>query len=247
MKNTQLQIILISLLIGLLSCNVYARTIKLDYGSWEIHYNCEKRGYEYFHYTTVPDTGNLDRYKPFHQEKRLPKKCRQYSKKSYKRPKNAPIKYDRGHGVHSNLFDHSKKLMKQTNSFANIVPQAKKLNRRGVWRKTEILTECYRDIGTVEVWGGVIFGNDKSNDHFIRSHGVVTPDYLWKVIKFPDGEVNAWLMPNDDTPTGLKMDTYLKAPATISKYTGIKFEIPRSELTERDNHSKSKPRGCSIK
>jgi hypothetical protein len=75
----------------------------------------------------------------------------------------------------------------------------------------------------------IIWGKDISNDHFLTSHDVVTPDQLWKVIRFPNGEVNAWLMPNDYAPTGSKMDSYLVSPATTTKYMGITFPIPRSE------------------
>jgi len=137
--------------------------------------------------------------------------------------------------------------MKQSNSMANIVPQAKLLNRRGVWRKTEELTECWRDKGRVEVWAGNFWGTDSSNDYFIKSHGVVTPDKLWKVIKFPNGEVNAWLMPNDYSPTAIKMDTYLVAPASLTKLTGITFDISRAQNTQKDSSSVAKPRGCSLK
>ena len=62
-----------------------------------------------------------------------------------------------------------------------------------------------------------------------------------------NGEVNAWLMPNDYTPTGMKMDTYLVSPATLTKLTHIEFDIPKSQLSQKDNHSRQKPSGCSIK
>ena len=224
-----------------------ADIIKLDYESWDIEYNCKNRGYEYFHYKTVPDSGSEERINKFNLEKNMPKKCRQFKTSTYKAPKTSEISYDRGHGVHQNIWDHSKELMAQSNLFSNIVPQASELNRRGVWRKTEELTECYRDKGQVEVWGGVIWGDDTSNDHFVKSHGVVTPDYLWKVIKFPNGEVNAWLMPNDNTPTGVKMDTYLVSPKKLENKTGKQFDIDRRQRSQLDSYSEKKPRGCSLK
>jgi len=46
--------------------------IQLTYKKWDITYNCDKRGYESFHYTTVKDQGSLKRFKPFHQESKLP-------------------------------------------------------------------------------------------------------------------------------------------------------------------------------
>ena len=219
----------------------------ITYKNWDIDYSCKHRGYEYFHYTTVKDSGEIKRFKPFHKELQIPKKCSQFKTSSYWQKKGAKISYDRGHGVHQNIWDHSKVLMKESNSMANIIPQASKLNRSGVWRKTEELTECHRDKGEVEVWGGVVWGNDTSNDHFKKSHGVTTPDQLWKVIKFPNGEVNAWLMPNDNSPTGVKMDTYLVSPAKLMNLTGYVFEISRQEASELDSYSMKKPRGCSLK
>lgn len=111
--------LLITLLFAL-GANAHA-TIQLHYDKWELGYNCEKRGYEYFHYKTVPDQGALDRVKPFHKEDKLPKSCQQFSTKSYKQPKGVQG-WDRGHGVHSNIWDHSYELMRQSNSFANIAP-----------------------------------------------------------------------------------------------------------------------------
>lgn len=229
------------------SLTASAEIIDLKYDHWEIKYNCEKRGYESFHYVTVPDSGSLDRYEPFHDENKLPKRCRQWSVQPYRAPAKSNTKYHRGHGVHQNLWDHNLELMRDSNSMANVVPQAALLNTRGVWRQTEILTECWREKGIVEVWGGVIWGEGKANDYFLRSHGVVTPDALWKIIRFPTGEVNAWLMPNDNSPTAIKMDTYLVSPATITKYTGLSFNIPRNEYSQKDSRSVTKPSNCSLK
>lgn len=65
--------------------------VELKYGSWTIQYNCEKRGYQSFHYKTVPDTGNLPRLKPFHQDLQLPEHCRQFSIKPYQLPKSYDV------------------------------------------------------------------------------------------------------------------------------------------------------------
>ena len=258
-ENTLMKRLIAVVLLSSLSFTLYATSgggdrpeeptsnlIEIDFGRWNIIYNCEKRGYEYFTYSTVPDSGLYSRFKPFHQETQLPKHCRQFSTDTYKQPEGAQ-QYHRGHGVHQNIWDHDETLMKQSNSFANIVPHAAYLNSYGVWRVTEKLTECYRDKGTVTVWGGNIWGNDSTNDKFLVSHGVVTPDRLWKVIEFPDGEVQAWLMPNDDSPKSKLIDNYLVSPKTISEITGLSFPISASELNEKDKVSKKQPKGCSIK
>lgn len=240
---------IIVILACLFSYNVAAtdRYLNLEFDSWTIVYNCNKRGYEWFHYTTVPDQGSLDRIDRFYYEGRLPSECRQFSTNSYSLPKDAPIRYHRGHGVHQNIWDHDAFLMTESNSMANIVPQAADLNSRGVWRYTEKLTECWRDIGAVEVWGGVVWGSNEANDHFVESHGVVTPDYLWKVVQFPDGRVNAWLMPNDYSPKEEDASSYLVSPARITGLTGVSFELPDHIRIRSAEDTVEMASGCSLK
>ncbi len=223
--------------------NIYT----LNFEKWTIDYSCQHRGYQYFTYTVGPDRGELKRFKPFHQESKLPRQCQQFKTSTYRLPKSEPISYDRGHGVHQNIWDGSKALMKTSNSMANILPQASKLNRRGAWRQTEKLTECWRDKGPVTVYGGVVWGSDSSNDHFKRSHGVTTPDYLWKVIEYPDGDVQAWLFPNSNAPTIERIDQYLVAPARLEKISGKRFDISRKAANKSATKTRRLPRGCSLK
>lgn len=229
-----------------LSIQASSETLLLEYDSWKIWYNCERRGYDAFHYTTVPDSGRLPRYNTFRHEEAMPEHCRQTSTSSYSVTEGSDIRYDRGHGVHQNIWDHDRDLMVASNSMANIVPQASRLNRWGVWRHTEKLTECWRDHGTVEVWGGVVWGNDTSNDHFTESHGVHTPDLLWKVVQYPDGEVNAWLMPNDDTPDDDNIDDYLTHSDVITAL--LDFQLPFNIDSEVINTATTRemPEGCSL-
>ena len=63
----------------------------------------------------------------------------------------------------------------------NILPQAANMNR-GAWLLTEEIVECYRDLEPLDVWGGVIWGDNPVDDHFIESHSVKTPDAFWKII-----------------------------------------------------------------
>ena len=77
----------------------------------------------------------------------------------------------------------------------NILPQVASMNR-GAWLQTEEIVECYRDIDELLVIGGVIYGNDKSDDYFKKSHGVATPSAFWKVIIRGKDRVIAWIVPN---------------------------------------------------
>lgn len=219
----------------------------LQFKKWTIDYSCEHRGYQYFTYTVGADNGELERFKPFHHESKLPKHCRQFKTSTYRLPKSVPISYDRGHGVHQNIWDGTKSLMRESNSMANILPQASQLNRKGAWRYTEKLTECFRDKGPVKVWGGVIWGKDSSNDHFKVSHGVTTPDYLWKIIKYPDGMAQGWLFPNSNVATVANIDDYLVSISRLERLSGKKFYLKRTPPKERLAKTRKIPYGCSLK
>ena len=246
---TNLLLAITTLLMALASATCFSAEaiIKLEYDSWTLWYNCDRRGYEAFHYTTVPDTGELERYSSFHQEEKLLGRCRQTSTSPYSLPSGSDITYDRGHGVHQNIWDHDEDRMKASNSMANIVPQASRLNRWGAWRQTEKLTECWREHGTVEVWGGVVWGNDTSNDHFIQSHGVDTPDLLWKILRYPDGKINAWLMPNDNTPSRDNVDNYLIHPDVIAALVEVSLPLNHNPGAIDTKVAREMPEGCSLK
>ena len=84
----------------------------------------------------------------------------------------------------------------------NIVPQLASFNQ-GLWKETENITECYRDLAPVQVIGGVIY-SDSSNDFFLASHGIQSPDFFWKTLITTNltnqTETISWLFPNQ---TGL--------------------------------------------
>jgi endonuclease G, mitochondrial len=80
----------------------------------------------------------------------------------------------------------------RANYMTNVVPQTKELNG-GLWERVEYLTECNRDVG-IHVLGGNIY-YDPSNDYFLKSHGVRTPEYMWKVL-FTGRDIIAYLFPN---------------------------------------------------
>ena len=86
------------------------------------------------------------------------------------------------------------------------------------------LIQCYRDISDLLVWGGAIWGSDVSNDYFIRSHGIATPDYFWKVIYRKDtNDYIAWLFPNNKTTIAENLDDYL---ISLTKLINVLDYIP---------------------
>ena len=85
--------------------------------------------------------------------------------------------------VPANHMDGSSDSLNDTFFDTNILPQNSTFNQsKGAWSQTKIITECYRDITPLVVWGGVIWGDDAGNDFFTQTHGIKTPDYWWKLI-----------------------------------------------------------------
>ena len=129
----------------------------------------------------------------------------------------------------------------------NILPQAANMNR-GAWLLTEEIIECYRDIDELLVIGGVIWGNDKDNNYFIKSHGVETPSAFWKVIikgTKSDQRAISWIVPNSQDAKRNKLDNYLVSVGEIEKITGKK--IPVADYAKKDKLKSSWiiPKGCN--
>lgn len=239
-------------LVIVLGMYLYASGVKasekelLDFGFYQMEYSCEHKGFNWIQYETVPDNGELKRYKGFHREDKLPEHCRKKSTSTFKRPAGT-TQYHRGHGVHSNLWDHSVKMMRATNTMANVVPHEAYQNVHGLWRYTEKLTECYRDLGTVNVWLGNVWGNDETNDHFVLSHGVTTPDFMWKVLVRSDGEINAWIIPNNRQATQYNAARY---EVSVQKILDtVNYQVPGLEGLASHKISKTwwLPKGCSLR
>jgi endonuclease G, mitochondrial len=171
----------------------------------------------------------------------VPKHCQQTSTASYK---FASERYDRGHLVPANHLDHSKIAMRQSQYMTNILPQAANMNR-GAWLRTEEITECYRDIDELLVIGGVIWGHDATDDYFIKSHGVATPDAFWKLIIRGKDRVIAWVVPNTRAATRKQLDSYLVTVEELERRTGESFpEVPEFARLDKPDASWLVPIGC---
>jgi len=226
------------------STSTKAGVTKLDYEGFTVWLDCSKRGAVKFRYNAQRDTGNNKRHGSFFLDPKVPKRCQQYSGKSYKAGKG--IKYDRGHLVPANHLDYSKTAIKASNTMTNILPQAANMNR-GAWLLTEEIIECYRDIDELLIIGGVIWGNNSDDDYFIQSHGVKTPDAFWKVIirgSGSDERAIAWIVPNSKDAKRKQLDKYLVSIKEIERVTGE--TIPVADYVKQDKPSSSwvLPRGC---
>lgn len=227
----------------------------IDYDFYQLNYNCDKGGFDNFMYTTVPDANiDLSRHSPFYYDKQVTELCKYDSERSkkaqntktYKSPSRKNPQYDRGHGTHQNIWDHDKSLMKTTNYMSNIVPQEKNQNRKGLWRHSEKLTECYRDLGTVKVVGGNIWGNDSSNDYFLNSHGVVTPDFLFKIMLI-NNKPYSFIVPNNPEATSENHSKYMTSINDIEIKTGYTFDFDNNLKSIVNEVLPNIPKNCSLK
>lgn len=215
-------------------------TLQLGYDGFTVWLDCQKRGAVKFQYNAQRDIGSTKRYNTFFLDPSVPKECQQTNTNSY------GGKYDRGHLVPANHLDHSESAIKATNTMTNILPQAANMNR-GAWLQTEEITECLRDKEELLIIGGVLWGTNTSDDIFVNSHGVKTPDAFWKVIIRGSGqteEVIAWVVPNSQDAIGKKLDSYLVSVSEIEKRTGDKIPVSESIKSKKLRTSWKIPKGC---
>jgi len=215
--------------------------IKLDYQGFTLWVDCKERAAVKFQYNAQHDTGNEARAKDFKLDQNVPKECQQTSAAAYGHG------YDRGHQVPANHLDYSPEGIKQSNFMTNILPQTLQMNR-GAWLLTEEIVECYRDIGELLVIGGAIMGNNATDDYFVQSHGVKTPDAFWKVVirgVGQDERAIAWVVPNSKDATRKHLDSYLVSVDELERITGEK--IPVADYAKHDKPSASWiiPAGCN--
>ena len=227
----------------LLATSATAEVLQLDYiGGFTVWLDCEKRGAVKFRYNAQRDSGDFKRSSSFHLDPNVPAECQQKSTKSYRQEKGVKPTYDRGHLVPANHLDHSKEAIRQTNTMTNILPQVASMNR-GAWKHTEEIVECYRDIDELLIIGGAIWGDDTTNDLFVESHGIKTPDAFWKVIIRQDRAI-AWIIPNSVEAKHKNLDAYLVSVAEIERVTGETIPVDAFLKEDVPSTSWQIPIGC---
>lgn len=177
--------------------------LSLDYGGFRLLYDCDLKSAIRFEYELGTDSGNFNRPTTFNLDPNLSKNCaQQMTTNSYA---SVVSGWDRGHLVASNHMDYDAAYLLSANYMTNIVPQLASFNQ-GLWKETENITECYRDLARIQVIGGVIY-SDSSNDFFLASHGIKSPDYFWKTLITTNSnnqiETISWLFPNQNGLTNL--------------------------------------------
>lgn len=216
--------------------------VRLDYEGFTVWIDCASRGAIKFRYNAQRDWGAEKRLGTFSLDPDVPESCQQISTASYKTEPPAPH-YDRGHLVPANHLDSSRIAIRQSNFMTNILPQVSTMNR-GAWLRTEEIVECYRDFDELLVIGGVFWGTNTNNDHFIKTHGIETPDSFWKVVIRGDGRVAAWIIPNSVNATRKNLDQFLVSVREIEQQTGESIPVDEFRKDEVLSASWPIPIGC---
>jgi endonuclease G, mitochondrial len=223
-----------------------ANLVTLDKGGFTLTYDCAQRTALRYEYTLGRDNGNAARPKNFSLDPDLPAGCGgQLSTTAYGSIEDG---WDRGHLVTSNHMDTSATYMKRANYMSNIVPQASGFNQ-GIWVQAENVAECYRDIAPVRVLGGVVYDDD-SNDYFLKSHGIATPDYFWKVILTTDPKTGtekaiAWYIPNTNNVD--ELDDYIVSIEGLENLVGaavVNISASAAVKSMKPTRTWSIPRNC---
>jgi endonuclease G len=179
--------------------------------------SCEERLPILFNYMLNSTNGNMNRSSSFRFDPQVNRSCQQISTAGY------GFTYERGHMVPANHMDHSLTAIKESNYMTNIAPQTLILNRQA-WYFTEELTQCWKKYEDLDIIGGLIMGNNKDDDFYIKTHGVRTPDYFWKIIhKLKSNEIIVWMMPNTIEAVKANVDKFLVSISEIEKRTGFVF------------------------
>lgn len=209
----QFIVALLSLFIAVSAASAEPQIFEKRYEGFTIWLDCERHGAVLFKYELDADTGTLSSSGSFKTDDTVPSECQPGSGRSYRTTTVDPSTgtWDRGHLVPANHMDQTEQRMKETYFVTNILPQQSKFNQAaGAWFHTEVISECYREVSKLTIWGGMIWGNDESNDFFVNTHGITKPDFWWKVIRRHDtGEYIAWLFLNHKSATRADIDDHL--------------------------------------
>lgn len=227
--------------------SVLSNQLLLDYGGFRLLYDCDLKSAIRFEYKLGTDAGNFSRPATFNLDTNLSKNCgQQLSTNSYA---SVVSGWDRGHLVASNHMDYDAAYLISANYMTNIVPQLASFNQ-GLWKETESITECFRDIAPIQVIGGVIY-SDASNDFFVSSHGIKSPDFFWKTLITTDSNNQiatiSWLFPNQNGLANL--NSFIVSIDELERRVGadlIALDLANAIKMQRASKSWELPKNCLL-
>jgi len=198
----------------------YPNLYRRDFTEFTCWLACTERATPLCFYYGFKDVGSAPRPNDFTIDPIVPRTCQQLTTRTYNSVQNG---WDRGHMVAANHMDHSTAIIKESFHFTNMMPQTAIMNRQA-YQLAEEIFECHRDIDNLKTIVGFIMGTNTTNDYFVTSHGVRTPDWFFRIIeKEKTGDVIAWIFPNDNTATKANIDKYLVRIRDIENRSGFIF------------------------
>jgi endonuclease G len=221
--------------------------LSIDYGGFKLLYDCDLKSAIRFEYKLEKDTGNFSRPTTFTLDPNLSKNCgQQLTTSSYATVVSG---WDRGHLVASNHMDYDAAYLISANYMTNVVPQLASFNQ-GLWKETESITECYRDIAQIQVIGGVIY-SDASNDFFVSSHGIKSPDFFWKTLITTESNNQiatiSWLFPNQNGLANL--NSYIVSIEELERKVGsdlVGLDLASANKIQKASKSWELPKNCLL-
>ncbi|KAF0688945.1 Aste57867_19531 [Aphanomyces stellatus] len=181
----------------------------VHHDGYSLLFNCAAHTAHRWNYTLTADKKAAKRPTDFYEDPNVPKECQQFTTKSY----NAVKGYDRGHLVASSMMNDSEGQREGSHYMTNIAPQVSTFNQ-GIWKNLEEIEACKRSVQRIYTWGGIIYTDDISKDHFVESHGIRTPAFWWKVLLTKDAatgkidKIGAWYFPNAEN-LGKDLNKYM--------------------------------------
>lgn len=185
-----------------------------SYSGFTLWLDCQEHGALIFKYELGKDQGNESRHGlNFISDSSVPAECQPTPQRSFRTDAVDTERtgtYDNGHLVPANHMDNIRQDFEDTFYFTNILPQQSQFNQSGAWRLTEDISECYREITDLTIWGGVIWGDDTTDDFFVATHNIATPDYWWKIIHRHDtDDFIVWIFPNHKSAKKNNINDYI--------------------------------------
>lgn len=203
----------------LYSAGVESQIKVREYSNHKLYIDCSIRAPVLFEFNLTKDLSTLRPQESFSFDPDLPRSCQQTSIGPYKGSLDG-IRFRQGLLVDSNTMDMSFRTIQETYMMPNVVPMSHVL-RNGGWKYTNDFQECEREISDIYVIGGAVYSNP-NNDIFRQSHGIPTPNHLWKVIFYKDTHV-AWMLPNDNTVSYDETNKYLATIGEIEAVVGYQL------------------------
>jgi len=192
--------------------------LQKDYTNFSVNLFCDKEaqaGYTVgYSYSLSKFVCKAEKSRKYRKDDSLPQECQQKFSDSelpsYKRSECGKSRtkdrdcYDRGHIIARSHVSQTSESLKEADYVTNVFPQSSDFNQDGGgWFETDQIIDCHREnpeVKRVDIFGGLLY-NDESNDFFIDSYGIPTPDLYYRVVVkyFEDDstpDVIAWLMKN---------------------------------------------------